>query len=351
MLAIETSAEIHLETEDEAWDFLRNLLDRKIEVSGIPRLTVGEWAKIDVYIAQDKYDSAITPYMMQGWVEVQRSVYRAYSLAQGRDGFANSLTESEKEKLELIVEVKSGSSDQTVDVQAILEQFVSTMADKMEPQHILITAITLILTWGGKSMVQSWLSDRKEVKLAEIDALKNQVIVKAHLAALETISEVAGVAKERAGLIVRAAQEVPIVQKLEAEADRGRLALVKHVTKEDAVVNGVPIAAEAGQSVTTRIRIESSDVRLDGLYKIRKVDTTVATGFRVHISDKDGKEIVGDVAEVMTTLDDRKVIQDAEWNKEPVFLQINAKQRRGEVFDAKIMRARKYDIETDGKWR
>jgi hypothetical protein len=97
--------------------------------------------------------------------------------------------------------------------------------------------------------------------------------------------------------------------------------------------------------------VTSIEVRLDGLYKIRKVDTTVETGFRVHLSDRDGKELVGDVAEVMTTLEDRQVIQEAEWSKAPVFLQINAKKRRDEVVDAIIVRARTYDPATDGAWR
>jgi hypothetical protein len=76
-----------------------------------------------------------------------------------------------------------------------------------------------------------------------------------------------------------------------------------------------------------------------------------AWDFRVHLVDKDGKELVGDVAEVMTTLEDRSVIQAAEWEKAPLFLQVNAKERRGEYFDAKILRARKFDPATDGTWR
>lgn len=142
-----------------------------------------------------------------------------------------------------------------------------------------------------------------------------------------------------------------MVENLENEADKGRAALVRHVTKADAVVNGVEIKAQAGQEITSKTRVESTEVRLDGLYKIRKVDTTVATGFRVHISDVKGRELVGDVAEVMTTLEDRKVIQDAEWERTPVFLQINAKERRGEYLDASIIRARAYDPATDGEWR
>ena len=351
MPVLEQDEAIHLASEEEAWELLRRLIETEIQFDRPPKLTVGEWAKIDVYIPAERYDSAMTPYMMQGWVELQRSIYRAYSLAQGSGPIARSLTDREKERLELVVEVKSGSSDQTVDVQGIIDAFIAAMVNKMEPQHILIATVSLILTWGGTSILNNWLATRKEIKLAEIEAIKTKDTAQAHIAALQTIAEVAGVERQRAVLLAKAGEEVPLVKALEAEADRGREALVKHVTRDDAEVNGVPISAEAGQSITSRVRMESVEVRLDGLYKIRKVDTTVATGFRVHISDKDGRELVGDVAEVMTTMEDRKIIQDAEWEKSPVFLQINAKERRGDYMDAKILRARKYDPDTDGAWR
>lgn len=140
------SDEIHLPTEDEAWNLLEQLVTKKVEVDTVPRLSVGDWSKIDVYIPGKKYDSAITPNMMKGWVELQQSVYRAYSLSQGGKGNGRALTEREKEDLELIVEVKSGSSDQAVDIQAILEKFATAMADKMEPNHIVIVLIVLTLT-------------------------------------------------------------------------------------------------------------------------------------------------------------------------------------------------------------
>jgi hypothetical protein len=341
---------IHLGTEDEAWELLRRLVDGEIELESLPKLTLGEWAKIDVYVAEERYDSAITPYMMQGWVDLQRSIYRAYALAVSGKPDGKKLSDADKDQLELIVEVKSGSSDQTVDIQELLTKLGLAMVEKMEPVHALIALTVVALTWGGTTVTKAWLQSRKEVKLAEIEQLKSESAIKAQIAALEKIAEVAGVDRDRVKLLTDARAVVPVIADIEDEANKGREALVHHVTKQDAVVNGVPVSAEAGQSITRKTRLEASDVRLDGLYKIRKVDTTVATGFRVHLADPTGKELVGDVAEVMTTLEDRKVIRDAEWDKTPVFLQITAKERRGVYADAVIVSARKYDPETDGGW-
>lgn len=341
---------INLRTEEEAWSLLERLISGDLILDAVPKITIGEWGKIDVHIPTERYNAAITPYMMRGWVDLQRSIYRAYSLAKGGEGAANTLSEQEKDNLELIVEVRKGSSDQTVDIQAIIEVFIANMVGKMEPVHVLIAVVALILTWGGKSVVAAWLEKRKEEKLAEIDLLKTKEIQKAQMAALETIASVSNVDRGRVKLLKEAAHEVPVVAFLQEEADKGREGLVKHVTKNDAILNSVPIKAEAGQSITSHTRVEATETRLDGVYRIRKVDTTVATGFRVHLLDRTGQDLIGDVAEVMTTLEDRKVIQDAEWGRVPVFLQINARKRRDEITEATILSARPYDPETDGEW-
>lgn len=342
---------VHLETEDDAWRLLQSLIGGEKSFESLPKITVGKWAKIDVYVPSERYNSALTPYMMKGWVELQRSIYRTYSLTHGGLGTGNSLSDKEKEDLELVVEVRSGSSDQSVDVQELIATIAESLVEKMEPEHILIAVLALILTWGGKSAFVAWVDRKKAEKLAEIDLLKTKEAQKMHMAALETIVAVAGADVSRVRLLDKAAETVPVVTDIRNEADQGREALVKHVTKNDAVVNGVPLTAAAGQSLTTRTRVEALEVRLDGLYKIRKVDTTVATGFRVHLLDRDGRELVGDVAEVMTTLADREIIRDAEWSKIPVYLQINAHKRREQVVDAVIVRARAYDPDTDGEWR
>ena len=149
-----------LQTETEAWELLRKVIAEEVKVDKFPKLTLGAWARIDVYIPAERYDAAMTPYMMKGWVDLQRSVYRAYALVHGGTGAANTLSDREKELLELVVEVRSGSSDQTVDVQAIIESVAASLVGKMEPEHILIAVLVLILTWGGKSAFSDWMERR-----------------------------------------------------------------------------------------------------------------------------------------------------------------------------------------------
>ena len=139
---------VSLASEEEAWELLRSLVEGRAVAEKLPELVLGDWAEIDVYIPAEKYDSSLTPYMMKGWVDFQLSVYRSYSLARGGEAEARTLTDAEKERLELIVEVRSGSSDQSVNIQKILETTASSMVDKMEPTQILIVLMTLMAATG-----------------------------------------------------------------------------------------------------------------------------------------------------------------------------------------------------------
>lgn len=346
-----SAEKVELYSEDQAWELLKLLVDDLWTVDKLPEIVVGDWAKIDVYIPGEKYDSAITPYMMKGWLEFQLSIYRSYSIAKGGEAEARTLTDAEKEKLELVVEVKSGSSNQSASTQAILEKLGTAMVERMEPTHVLIALLTLIVTWGGVSTFRTWQNNKKEIKLKEIDSLTTLEAVRGNTAALSSIVDVLASDRDRSNIVEQAAEKVTVVSKLNEEADKAIEGLVKYTSKNDAVVNGVAIASDAAQVLTTKTRMTSEYEIVQGIYKIRKVDTNVATGFRVHLADPAGVEIVADVAELMTSLDDRDVIRRAEWEKIPVFLRLDVKKRRGQIVEATILSARKYEQETDGTWQ
>ena len=84
------------------------------------------------------------------------------------------------------------------------------------------------------------------------------------------------------------------------------------------------------------------------MYRILKVDTQVADGFRVYVENvADGEEFSANVQEVMSSLSHREVIKEAEWSKVPVQLQVNAKVNKGRVVEATILRADKHEVPQD----
>lgn len=331
---------LQINSEDEAWDVLKGLLDGTIEVEDSADLEFGDWVKTTVYIPDSRYNSALNAYMMQGWQDAQRAIYRSYALTAKGEADGRLLSGEERDSLELIVIVREGSSDQEGLLADILKQLTVGAIDKMEPQQIAIVLVTAVLAWAGQSVTRTWLNSRKEERLAQIsETARSEALLKA----LETIQTVAGDGA-RNDLLSRAQQVAPISAELRKEADIARQSIVKHSSQVDSQVNGVMVPSEAGQSLARESRAEATEERLDGDYRIMRVDTTVADGFRVHVQRVDSDEtFAAEVQDVVASHGDRKIIQDAEWSKVPVRLQVNGRKLRDKIIEATILRAEKFE--------
>jgi hypothetical protein len=137
--------------------------------------------------------------MMQGWQDAQRALYRSYAITAKGAADARSLTDSEREKLELVVQIKSGSSDQEADLTDVLKEAVLAALGKMEPTQIATLLIVVVLSWAGGSITRHWISERAESKRVGEETKRAEIAAGSHkdanttlLKALETIQKVAG---------------------------------------------------------------------------------------------------------------------------------------------------------------
>lgn len=328
---------VTINSEEDAWQTLNDLLAGKLILDSEDKIIFGDWVKASVYIPEKRYDSALSAYMMQGWVETQRALYRSYALVAHGEPDARKLTDAEREKLELVVTVHSGSSDQEAALTDIIKEVLTGAIDKMDPTTIAIVVISLALIWAGQSVWRTWISERREERVAETNS-------KAMLKALDSIQVAVAGDAEKTKLLAKAIETQPVLSALKVEADASRMEIIKHNSSVDAEINGVPLPSDASTSLTKSSRTSPEEERKDGVYKVHKVDTTVPDGFRVHIENVETGEVLqANVQEIMSSLNDRKLIQEAEWSKVPVQLQINARVKKGKVVDALVLRADKYE--------
>ena len=240
---------VEINSEEQAWEVLSDLLDDKIEIESLDDLVLGDWVKATVLIPGQRYDSALNTYMMQGWQDAQRAVYRSYALVSKGSADGRVLSDLEKDNLELVVKVKSGSSDQEVDLVGILKEAASGAVEKMEPQQIAIVLIVLILTWGGQAVFRNWLNNRKEEKLAELSEGTNKEAFRTISKAFDAIQSVSS-DQQRIAALDRAQEQVPLVEGLREQAEVARASIVKHASQTDAAINGISVPAEAGQKIS-----------------------------------------------------------------------------------------------------
>src|SRR5262249_53139492 len=92
-----------------------------------------------------------------------------------------------------------------------------------------------------------------------------------------------------------------------------------------------------------------TQVRLTGLYRVGKVDTTAPDGFRVTLIDvKTGEEISASLIDAIISAEHRDAIQAAEWNKQPVLVELTARKLRKRIVDAVVIDARHANPPPDG---
>ena len=84
---------IAIDSEDDAWRILSQLINGKLDIASVDELEFGDWVKSRVYIHEKRYDSTLNTYMMQGWQDAQRALYRSYAITAKGAADARSLTD------------------------------------------------------------------------------------------------------------------------------------------------------------------------------------------------------------------------------------------------------------------
>lgn len=317
---MESSLQLNLLTENDAWDLLSRLLSGEIP-DKILDVEIGEWAEIHLKFKGEKYSSTITPSMMEAFLDLQKNIHRLYAKLKYNDSRSNILTDDEKRSVDILVKVSEGSTDAKIDLKEVLKQLVEGAINKMEAKHYMVLALIAGLTYATPSMWKSYLQQQNDLKNAD---------VKVHLSKEET---------RRLEIVAQATSQVPHTATVILDADEFRNKVLKSAKAADSMeVAGQEITKDQATKLVRASRSSSKDVRLDGEYRIVKVDSSNADHFKVFLVGLDGKgfpAVLDD--QTITKAQNRKLLQEAEWDKKTINLMINGTTVRGEVTSARII--------------
>jgi hypothetical protein len=95
---------------------------------------------------------------------------------------------------------------------------------------------------------------------------------------------------------------------------------------------------QVGQLIRSE-RAIASEVRLDGQYRILKVDSSKASSFKVELQDMKTLHSFWAILQdaTVTKEKNKELLQEAEWNKQPINLAINAHEVKGDITSAVIL--------------
>ncbi len=325
-----------IENEETAIDALRRALDGQLTIEEVGVVDFRGWPTVSIHLPGTPIDSSITPSMMEAFIELQRSIYRAHMLVTADNADLRALSKAERETLEFRVRVSEGSSDYAAELAEAVEKIGVEALAKMPPELILAAVLGVALILGGTLCYKAWLSARIEQRKLEVDDADKQRWLEAQKAALD-----AGIAHNQ--ILARAIERVPVLADVEAFTESARASLAKSIGDEGGgTYNGLHIEPELASEISTQKRQQGETVHLAGLYRVDRLDTNAPDGFRVTLSDvRSGENVTAMLQDALLSEDHKAVIQSAEWNKVPFFAEITARKVRNRLVDATVILARK----------
>lgn len=309
--------DIVIRSEEDAYAVLELAKDNNLGPFG--SLIFDGWPTLSIYLQGEKFHQSITPTVMRGLLEFQRGIYQSYAAAKYNQP-TKRLSDEEKKALEIRVDVKNGSSDFGINFQELAIKLVEQLGGKMDPVHVLITVVSIAVLYFGSSAYKSFLEHRKDVRSKEVsDDTQRKT--------LEALQFTSAQETQRMKIIAELARQDHRVDNIGRIAYDAHSEVVKTLAAGDkAAIEGIPIEPEVAESLTRNARRRSAEVRLDGTYRLIKLDWSDPMKFKVKVFNTEtGLQLDADVQDDSLTGRYKEALREAEWSRAPVALRINAR--------------------------
>lgn len=314
---------LEIKSEADAWSALEKAVgggafpdDLQIEFKG--------WPVLQLDFSGKDWNSTVPTRVMSPLLDVQRDINRAFTSVRYNDPNLRKLKDDDRDDLEVVVKVEKGSSLFNADLWKQFSHIAEAAVGRMNGDQIVITVIGLAIAIMAPVMFKSWLGSRQKEK-----ELHNQV----ELSKQET---------ERLKVFAEAVKSQPALQTIREDAQATNNRLLKAVKPGDEVgIKGVRLHSEQVEVVVQSERERSRDVHLDGVFTLLGNRTDKSDGFRITVKRvSDSLTLNADVP-LELPLEQRQLIQRAEWTKGRVKLWITASMLRDSITDAVVSSSRR----------
>ena len=312
-----------IRSDEEAFAWLERYMEGNVDVDGIE---LEGWPVLTVRLTGNRFDQSLTPTVMKGIIDLQKGINRAYAQSKYGEPSTVKLSQEERNDLEIRVKVDKGSTLLEINFQDFLTNVATKAVTNMDPTTIAVTVISLGVIWGAKASYSKYLEDRRDARIQEAKTEEE----KAHL---ET---------KRMEMFAKVVKSAPGLDDEVRYADDARGSLLKGFSGADRTdIAGAELDKETTEDLMTNARRKADEVRLDGNYRILRNDTTNPIAFKVKVRNpKTGQEFEALVQNESLNQDYKEMLRVAEWDRELVYLSINAKSLDGEVRNAVVIGVR-----------
>lgn len=166
---------VTVQNEEDAFELVQKALDGNFE-SDVVEVGFSGWPKFEVTVKGDRYDSSVTTSLMRSLVELQSVLNRIYAeVLYGKT--AKSLTDEERQAIEIVFHVKEGSSNVVADLSGFFTELGKSAMEKMTGRQVVTTVVGAAAIWGTTSSFGSYLAHQeKMLSEANRHSITNQLI-------------------------------------------------------------------------------------------------------------------------------------------------------------------------------
>lgn len=324
---------ITINSEDDVF----RLVAQYAEGHEIPEnVTFEGWPNLTFRLTGNKFNKSITPSVMKGFIDMQSHINKAYAAFKYGDQ-NRRLSKEELDSIELVITIEEGSSIIEINIGGFLESLKKSVLKKMTGKQIAITVISAAFIWGASSSYKYYLDTMREIKLTEISKESEKQT-------LESIRFMSEQESKRMELLTGVIESIPQLKQQNEIATESKANLLKNLNKADTIeFDDVVLDNELAKELTSTKRKTYAERRIDGIYKVVKVEPGDPAPFKVTVKNVTTGELVSCVVQdvFLDEKENKEIIQQGEWDREPIKLTINAKVLGDEIKSAIIIKAEK----------
>lgn len=310
-----------IKDEEQAWVALQEAMAGNI--SSGTKIVFDGWPVFKLRIQGEDFNGSIPTRIMPPILELQKEIHRIYCRAKYGTDSVQSLKQSEREQLELIVTVEKGSTNFITEMATALNDILEN--SNMDGQQTLVFLITIGVLTAGVIGWKNWLKNKEQEH--------NQQVTVA-LSKEET---------ERLKIVTEAMKQQPELKKASQSVDMFRDDLSKRLKADDALsVTGQSIinGARAAEIVPAP-RVAPLDVRMDGKFEINEVKFPKSFGgsYRFSITNVANQEsFMVEASAGLLSEEQIVILKNNSFDIKPVYMEINAKRNRnGAILSASLV--------------
>lgn len=315
---------ILIRNEDDAWGLLKDIIEENLPAENF-QICFENWPRFHIILTGDKYNSTITTKVMESFIEIQKSINRTYANLKYDRPLPQLLSDEDKRDLELVVQVKPGSTDLIGLIDGPLSKMAEGVVTNMDGHQTMMAILGCGLLFAFTVCFKAYVQKQKETK--DSDTL---------IALSDKETECMKIFSEA----INRSQRLALIR---TEAEETYNSVLKGTSSANVVnIGDFKLEQPEVKEILRPVKSKSAEVQLNGEYRVLAIDNKKTDFYKVDLQYGDGRLFSARLEDkfLATKEQNRALIENALWQRTPIFLIVNGTELRGEVTQATIIDVR-----------